>query len=141
MGTQQLLLIVLAVVIVAAAISAGIVMFDSRAKEANRRAVVQDMHNIAVLAISYYKIPASQGGGGGDGFFLMNRTKFYKFTGYQFDNTYIYTNNGRIFITKIGNEYFVIGYGNDLGFDEKHAISGLLRISGAAGEPILTFMN
>jgi len=66
MGMQQLLLIVLSVIIVSVSVVGAVGLFNLRAKKANRAAIIQDMYNIAVLAISYTKTPANMGGGAGE---------------------------------------------------------------------------
>lgn len=140
MGTQQVLLIVLSVVIVGVAIATGITMYTERAKEANRRAVVQDMFNIASLALAYRRTPDTHGGGKVDDF-VSNPTKFYQFTGYPHDNTWIYTDNGQIFLIRIASNYYVVGYGNETGFDEEDKISAMLVLDATAEESILQFSN
>jgi hypothetical protein len=65
MGQQQLLLIVLGVIIVGIAIVVGINLFTANAIEANNNAVVSDLNNLAAMAISHAKKPASIGGGAG----------------------------------------------------------------------------
>lgn len=65
MGQQQLLLIVLGVIIVGIAIVVGINLFTANAIEANNNAVIADLNNLAAMAISYAKKPASMGGGAG----------------------------------------------------------------------------
>ncbi|MCF7792725.1 MAG: hypothetical protein K9N09_01465 [Candidatus Cloacimonetes bacterium] len=140
MGTQQILLIILSVVIVGVSIATGITMYKERAKEANRRAVVQDMFNVASLALAYRRTPASHGGGKVDDF-ISNPRKFYQFTGYPHDNTWIYTDNGQIFLIRIGSNYYVIGYGNELGINEENRISALLILDATAEDSILQFSN
>ncbi len=65
MGQQQLLLIVLAVIIAGIALLYGLLLFQSSAVDANRNAVIADLHHLGYLAHSYYKRPTSFGGGNG----------------------------------------------------------------------------
>ncbi len=140
MGLQQILMIVLSVVIVGVAIAGGITLFNEKAKEANRRAVVQDMYNIATLALAYRRTPATHGGGDVDDF-ISNPKKFYQFTGYPHDNTWIYTENGQIYLIRIGSNYYVIGYGKELGINEQSKITALLILDSTAEDSILQFYN
>jgi hypothetical protein len=63
MGQQQLLLIVLGVIVVGIAIVVGINLFNASAVSANRDGVISDLNNLGAMAQSYYKKPASMGGG------------------------------------------------------------------------------
>lgn len=63
MGQQQLLLLVLAIIIVGIAISVGISLMKSNRSETNRQAVVNDLLNLGRKAQSYYRLPATFGGG------------------------------------------------------------------------------
>jgi len=64
MGQQQLLLIVLGVIIVGIAVVVGINVFTASSAQANRDGVVSDLTNLASLAQTYNRKPASLGGGG-----------------------------------------------------------------------------
>lgn len=63
MGQQQLLLIVLGVIIVGIAVLAGLFLFKFQAVENKRDVVANEAHNIATLAIQYYKKARIYGGG------------------------------------------------------------------------------
>ncbi|MFQ5799129.1 MAG: hypothetical protein ACE5H0_10645 [Bacteroidota bacterium] len=64
MGQQQLLVIVLALIIVALAIVTGFWLFQDAAADANRQAVIIDLHHLASIARKHYRTPVSLGGGG-----------------------------------------------------------------------------
>jgi hypothetical protein len=130
MGQQQLLLIVISVVIVGAVISSGILLFNNRAKTANREAIIQDMYNIASLAIAFYKTPDVQGGGGGS----WDTTRFMQFCGYPLNSrgNRILTDNGQIRVTEDSRGRLkIFGYGKELGYDEDKAIRARLILYGS----------
>jgi len=64
MGQQQLVLIVLGIIVVAIAAAAGINYFNNNIVQFNRDAVINDLHNLATEARTYYKKARLQGGGG-----------------------------------------------------------------------------
>ena len=72
MGQSQLLIIAISVLIIGIAILAGAGSCQSNDVEANKKAMIDDIHHIATNAIRYYKrIPALGGGGNKyDGFVL-----------------------------------------------------------------------
>ena len=130
MGQQQILLILLSVVIVSVAIATGITVFNERTKIANRNAIIQDMYNIASLAIAYHRTPAIQGGGGG----TWDVENFYRFAGYPLtrNGKRIQTENGQILVQEIARGRLRInGYGSQIGFDEENAIRARLILSGS----------
>ncbi len=130
MGAQQLLLVIISVVIVGALISSGIMMFNHRAKTANREAIIQDMYNVAASAIAFYKTPDSMGGGGGS----WDSDRFMQFSGLPL------TKNGKRMITENGQirvvettqgRLRIVGYGKELGFDEEKSIRARLVLYGS----------
>ncbi|MFC1898529.1 hypothetical protein ACFLYJ_03045 [Candidatus Cloacimonadota bacterium] len=129
MGQQQIFMVVLSVLIVSAAIVTGISAYKAQAKSSNRNAIIQDMYNIANLAIAYYKTPQTQGGGGR----AWDSSNFLKFSGYQLNNagTKIITDNGKIQVTElVGDRLQIKGWGTEIGFDEDEAIQARLRLQG-----------
>jgi len=84
MGTQQILMIVLAIIVVGAAISVGIVMFDTQARNQTRRAVTVEIADIAVEAQAWFRKPKMLGGGEGS------------FDSNDVDSLITYINGGRI---------------------------------------------
>ena len=63
MGQSQLLIVVIGVFIIAIAILAGTDFFESDNIDANKRAIVTDINQIAHLAVRYYSRPPALGGG------------------------------------------------------------------------------
>ncbi|MCF7792724.1 MAG: hypothetical protein K9N09_01470 [Candidatus Cloacimonetes bacterium] len=129
MGTQQLLLIVLSVVIVGASVATGIMIFNNKIKSSNREAIIQDMYNISSLAIAYYKIPETQGGGGGS----WDSDRFMQYSGFPLtrNGKRMVTNNGQIRVVELANGRLrIVGFGNELGFDEDKAIRARLVLFG-----------
>lgn len=66
MGQQQMLLVILMTILVGIATIVALNFFSTRADQANRDAVRQDILSAAANAESYYIRPASRGGGDGD---------------------------------------------------------------------------
>ena len=64
MGQQQLLLVVLGVIIVGIAIAVGMALFRSHSIDEKRGLLINEGSSLASLAMSYYRKPASLGGGG-----------------------------------------------------------------------------
>jgi len=129
MGLQQFFLIVLSVVITGVMIAGGVLLFTARVKVANRNAIIQDMYNIASLAISFYKTPQNQGGGGNE----WNVDTFKIYCGYPLSNNgrFFLTENGRIQVSEISrNRLRVKGWGTEIGFDNNRAIRARLFLSG-----------
>ncbi|RLC49446.1 MAG: hypothetical protein DRI23_09170 [Candidatus Cloacimonadota bacterium] len=133
MGQQQILLLVLSVVIIATTIAVSADQFNNKIKTSNRKAIIQDMYNLACLAIAFSKTPASFGGGGGD----WDADRFYAYCSYPISNNgkYIETSNGRIQVSEISKGRLRIkGWGNEIGFDDKKAIRARLFLSGTGIE-------
>ncbi len=63
MGQQQLLLIVLAIIIVGIAIAISIQLFRSNAIEAKRDILMEETTSLGMMALQYFKKPATMGGG------------------------------------------------------------------------------
>ena len=101
MGTQQILMIVLAIIVVGAAISVGIVMFDTQARNQTRRAVTVEIADIAVEAQAWFRKPKMLGGGEGS------------FDSNDVDSLITYINGGRIgdIVTPTGT--YTITYQSD----------------------------
>lgn len=140
MGMQQILLIILSVIIVSISIIGSVGLFKLRAEKANRAAIIQDMHEIAVRAIAYYKTPANMGGGDGS----WNPAGFYVWSGYPIsdDERYLETQNGRIQVREHGNGGLIVeGWGIELGYDEENVIRAQLILSGTSGEMTFTLLN
>lgn len=83
MGQSQLLIIAISVLIIGIAILAGVGYFQSDDIEANKKAMIDDVHHIAANAVRYYRrIPALGGGGS-------------KYDGYTLPQGYQSNLNGR----------------------------------------------
>ena len=65
MGTQQMLLIVLGMILIGIAIAVGINMFGATSVQSNKDAIVEDLQNLAVDAVSFRSRPTTMGGGSG----------------------------------------------------------------------------
>lgn len=140
MGMQQILLIILSSIIVSISIIGAIGLFQLREQKANRAAIIQDMHEMAIKAIAYYKTPANLGGGDGN----WNPTEFYTWSGYPIspDRRFIETENGRIQVREHGNGGLIVeGWGIELGYDEENVIRAQLILSGTSGEMTFTPLN
>ena len=64
MGQSQLLMIVLAVIIIGIAVTVGITQFGESALTANADGLSTDCQSVVAKAQSWYRKPASLGGGG-----------------------------------------------------------------------------
>jgi len=64
MGTQQILMIILSVIVVGTAIAIGIQMFDTQLENSTRQTLAIELVKYASDMQSWYRIPASMGGGG-----------------------------------------------------------------------------
>ena len=140
MGMQQILLIILSVIIVSISITGAVSLFKLRTEKANRSAIIQDMHEIALKSIAYFKTPANMGGGDGS----WNPAGFYVWSGYPISNNgrYLETQNGRIRVREQNNGRLIInGWGTELGYDEENAIKARLILSGTSGEMTFTLLN
>ncbi len=83
MGQSQLLIIAISVLIVGIAILTGTGFFRADDIDANKKAMIDDLHHIAINAVRYHRrIPALGGGG-------------YKFDGYALPKGYRSNLNGR----------------------------------------------
>jgi hypothetical protein len=92
MGQSQLLIIAISVLIVGIAILAGTGFFQADDIEANKKAMIDDVHHIAADAVRYYRrIPALAGGG-------------YKYDGYALPNGFQSNLNGRYITTVISSQ-------------------------------------
>ncbi|MCX8106506.1 MAG: hypothetical protein N3D80_11620 [Ignavibacterium album] len=103
MGQQQLLLIVLGVIIVGIAVVAGILIFKQQSIDNKRDIVTNEAHNIATLAIQYYKKAKLLGGGQ------------YNYAGWDVPNDMKVTHNGSYTATVTPPDRVeIIGVGNEL---------------------------
>lgn len=102
MGQQQLLLIILGVIIVGIAVVAGIFLFKFQAVENKRDVVANEAHNIATLAVQYYKKARIYGGGE------------YSYAGWDVPETLKNTSNGSYTRTILSPDKIeIIGVGNE----------------------------
>jgi len=102
MGQQQLLLIVLGVIIVGIAIVVGFNMFNANAVSSNRDSLESDLNSLGVMAQSYYKTPATMGGGGST------------FTGWTIPAKTDTTPNGTYAATVTAQSVTIVGTGNEI---------------------------
>ncbi len=65
MGQQQLLLIIIGVIVIGLTVAVAMTMFVDNSISSNRDAVTNDLMAFATRARSYYRRPASLGGGNG----------------------------------------------------------------------------
>lgn len=105
MGQQQLLLIVLGVIIVGISIVAGISLFQNSAIDANRNAIIEDLHILGSNAQAYFRRPANFGGGGNS------------FVGYSLPPGFMSNANGTYSIKTAGTATQIIfqGVGTEKG--------------------------
>jgi hypothetical protein len=98
MGQSQLLMIAISVLIIGIAILAGAGFFSDDNVDANKKAMINDFHHIAINAVRYYRrIPALGGGG-------------YKYSGFILPGGYRSNLNGRyITVAKDPQTLEVIG--------------------------------
>jgi len=141
MGQQQILLLVLSVVIIATTIAVSIDQFKNNIQTSNRQAIIQDMYNLAFLAIAFSKTPASLGGGGGD----WNVDRFYDYSGYPRtpNGKRLVTKNGQIKITSNAKGKLIInGYGTEIGFDNTKSIRARIKLADSNDEEgVFTLIN
>ena len=83
MGQSQLLIIAISVLIIGIAILAGVGYFRSSDTDANKKAMINDVNQVAHLAVRYYSRPASLGGGN------------HSFTGFEIPSKFQSDLNGR----------------------------------------------
>lgn len=103
MGQQQLLLIVLGVIIVGIAVVAGILIFKQQSIDNKRDIVTNEAHNIATLAIQYYKKAKLYGGGQ------------YNYSGWDVPDDLKNTHNGSYAATVTPpDKVEIIGIGNEV---------------------------
>jgi hypothetical protein len=89
MGQSQLLIIMISVLIIGIAILAGTGFFQADEIDSNKKAMINDIHNITANAVRYYRrIPALGGGG-------------YSFNGYAVPTQYQSNLNGRYSVTAL----------------------------------------
>jgi hypothetical protein len=92
MGQSQLLIIAISVLIVGIAILTGTGFFEADDIDANKKAMIDDFHHIAINAVRYHRrIPALGGGG-------------YKFDGYVLPVGYRSNLNGRYSLTIVNSQ-------------------------------------
>lgn len=133
MGTQQILLLVLSLVIVSVAIVGAVGLFKLYAVNANRTSIIQDLHEISLKAIAYYKSHANMGGGDGN----WDTAGFYIWVSYPLteDGNRILTGNGEILVNEQTNGNIMIeGWGNELGHDGASVINVRLILVVTSGE-------
>jgi hypothetical protein len=132
MGTQQILLIVLSVIIVGIAVAVGITMFNSQASSSNRQAVIGDMNNIAAAALSYFKTPATHGGGGN--VFGTTPVAVGGWVGFEFDGTdECTTANGAFTLSCTNTVLTIVGVGTELGNDGTANVTATMTLTGLSG--------
>lgn len=102
MGQQQLLLIVLGVIIVGIAIVMGINLFRQSSIDHKRDLVVNEVQNLAAMAVEYYKKPSMLGGGGN------------KFTGWDIPDNLKITDTGSYEADVQNDRVIITGTGNDV---------------------------
>jgi len=112
-GQQQLYLLVLAIILVGIAVAVGMNRFSTSAAEANRDQLILDLNFLSVAAQSYYKKPASYGGGG------------QSFTGWELPEYFKDYEIGkiRIKIKKRRNEVTIKATGTEIGRDGKKVVN------------------
>ena len=101
MGQQQLLLIVLGVIVVGIAVVVGLNLFNSNAVSSNRDSLESDLNSLGVMAQSYYKTPATMGGGGST------------FTGWTIPAKTDTTPNGTYAATVTAQNVTIVGTGHE----------------------------
>ena len=102
MGQQQLLLVVLGIIVVGIAVAVGLSLFSSNAISANRDSLQSDLSSLGVMAQSYYKTPATMGGGGST------------FTGWTIPAKTDTTPNGVYTATIAAQSVTIVGIGHEL---------------------------
>ncbi|MCF7859249.1 MAG: hypothetical protein K9N07_07990 [Candidatus Cloacimonetes bacterium] len=140
MGMQQILLILLSVIIVSISVIGAMGLFTLQAQRSNRSAIIQDMHQVATLAVAYFRTSSNMGGG--DGNFIVD--EFYVWSGYPLtDNeNFIVTDNGRIRLqTRPNGNLIIEGWGTELGYDEEDVIRGRLTLDGSTHQLTLQLLN
>lgn len=140
MGNQQILLLVLSVIIVSISVVGAVGLFQLHTAKANRSAIIQDIHEISLKAVTYYKSPTSLGGGDGN----WNPEGFYTWCGYPVSDNgrYILTANGEILVREQGNGSLIIkGWGTEIGYDGDNLIYARLILIGPSGEFTFEILN
>ncbi|MDA3812801.1 MAG: hypothetical protein PF570_00975 [Candidatus Cloacimonetes bacterium] len=140
MGTQQILLLVLSLIIISVAIVGEIGLFKLHAVNTNRAAIVQDLHEISLKAIAYYKSPSNMGGGDGN----WDTAGFYIWASYPLtdDENRILTGNGEILVNEQTNgNIMVTGWGNETGHDGTNVINVRLILELTSGELTFDILN
>ena len=102
MGQQQLLLVVLGVIIVGIAIAVSIQLFRSHSIDEKRDLLMNEGGSMASLAMSYYRKPASLGGGGGS------------FIGWTMPGDMTTTATGSFTSAAYNDSLVIIGTGNEV---------------------------
>ena len=140
MGNQQIMLLVLSVIIVSISVVGAVGLFQLHTAKANRSAIIQDIHEISLKAVTYLKSPTSLGGGDGN----WNKDGFYTWCGYPISDNekYILTTNGEILVKEqINGSLMIKGWGTELGYDGDNLISARLFLIGSSGEFTFEILN
>lgn len=104
MGQQQLLLIIVGVIVIGIAIAVSMTLFRSHSIDEKRNLLMNEGSSLASLAMSYYKKPASLGGGGSSfiGWTVpadMNTTATGSFVSTAYDDSLVITATGNEVVT------------------------------------------
>lgn len=126
MGQQQLLLIVLGTIIVGAAVLVGINMFTKGSVNAEQDALLNDINNVAYLAVPYWHKPASMGGGSRSFLGTTDVTDF----GADITNL-----NGTLVMSEVGANQFTL---TATGATEGVIIVVTITQQGVSGNPTIT---
>ncbi|NWF48987.1 MAG: hypothetical protein HXY49_00405 [Ignavibacteriaceae bacterium] len=102
MGQQQLLLIALAIIVVGVGIAISVQLFRSNAISTKRDLLIDESHNIAAIAIAYYKRPVQFGGGG------------KSFIGWEVPESMVVTANGTYTATVFADSIIIRAVGTEL---------------------------
>ena len=120
MGQQQILLLVVSVIIVVLAITIGIEMFATNSKISNRDSVVSELNNLAILAIQFYKKPASYGGGNSS------------FISWNIPEKMDSTSNGIYSVACTNLNVTITGFGQEVGNDGANPIEMVAVVTSAS---------
>jgi hypothetical protein len=141
MGTQQILLIVLSVIIVGIAVAVGITMFATQAENSNRTSLVGDLQNYGSMAMAYWRMPTSMGGGGASTFGANNnalRDGVGRYMGFN-SSRQLVNDNGTYTLTRTSNTVILItGVGTEIGQDGSNGVSAIMTITATNASPLAT---
>ena len=142
MGTQQILLIVLSVIIVGIAVAVGITMFATQAENSNRTALVGDLQNFGSMAMAYWRMPTSMGGGGATTFGANNnavRDGVGRYMGFNTSRQLV-NDNGTYTLTETGGnaEITITGVGTEIGQNGSSGVSAILVVTATNASPLVT---